>query len=237
MTALPPETPRVAALARYPVKSMRGEPCEALDLEPRGVVGDRSWAAYCPDGGIGSGKTTRRFRRVDGLLDHRAVLRGAVPEIEFADGRWLRADDPAAAARLSDALGRPLALRPESDVRHHDESPVHVVTTAGLRALAALLGEPLDPERFRANVVLEVPGTGFVEDAWIGRELLLGGDVVLRVDGGMPRCRMVDLAQADLPRDGRILKTLGTRPGVTFGLTASVLRGGTVHRGDPARLR
>jgi uncharacterized protein YcbX len=28
---------RVAALARYPVKSVRGEACEAVELESRGV--------------------------------------------------------------------------------------------------------------------------------------------------------------------------------------------------------
>ena len=236
MTALSPGTPRVAALARYPVKSMRGEFCDALDLEARGVVGDRRWAAYCPDGGIGSGKTTRRFRRVDGLLDRRAILRGEVPEIEFADGRCLRADDPAAAAGLTAEFGRPLALRPETDVPHHDESPVHVVTTAGLRAVAALLGKPVDPARFRPNVVLDVPGTGFPEDEWCGRTLELGDDVVLRLGPLMPRCVMVDLAQGELPRHGRILKSLTTR-GLTFGLTASVLRGGRVRRGEPARLR
>jgi uncharacterized protein YcbX len=227
----------VASLARYPVKSMRGESCDVLDLEHRGVVGDRLWAAYCPDGGIGSGKTTRRFRRVDGLLDHRAVLRGEMAEIEFPDGRWLRADDPAAAARLSAELGRPLVLRTETHVPHHDESPVHVITTAGLRAVAALLGEPVDPDRFRANVVLDTDGTGYPEDAWAGRELVLGEDVVLRVDGAMTRCVMVDLAQGRLPRHGRVLKALAAHRDLTFGLTAFVVRAGRVRVGEDARLR
>lgn len=33
----------------------------------RGLEGHRTWAVHTADGGIGSGKTTRRFRRVDGL--------------------------------------------------------------------------------------------------------------------------------------------------------------------------
>ncbi|HEV2887924.1 MAG TPA: MOSC N-terminal beta barrel domain-containing protein [Jatrophihabitans sp.] len=58
----------VALLARYPVKSMRGEQLASAEVERRGLVGDREWAVYTPDGGIGSGKSSRRFRRVDGLL-------------------------------------------------------------------------------------------------------------------------------------------------------------------------
>lgn len=131
----------VAGLARYPVKSVRGEQLAEVELEPRGVVGDRRWAAYTPDGGLGSGKTTPRFRRVDGLLDLRAT--GApVPVLELPDGQCVPVDRPAASTLLSAALGRPLVLRPEADVPHHDEAPVHLVTTAALRRLGELLGGP-----------------------------------------------------------------------------------------------
>jgi uncharacterized protein len=228
---------RVAQLHRYPVKSLGGEQPERVTLDRRGVVGDRFWAVHDREGRFGSGKTTRRFRRVDGLLRFRSSLDGGVPVVLAPDGRQAPVDTAEAAELLSDGLGRPLVLRRESDVPHHDESPVHVITTAGVRAVAALLGRPVDPRRFRANVVLDVPGTGFPEDGWIGRTLELGDEVALRLGPPMPRCVMVDLAQADLPRDGRILTALGGRPEPTFGLTAWVLRAGTVRRGDPARLR
>lgn len=94
----------VSLLARYPVKSMGGELLAAAEVASRGVVGDRSWAAYTADGGIGSGKTTRRFQRVDGLLAFRARIEDTVPVVEFPDGRTHRADDPAAA--LSSGCGR-----------------------------------------------------------------------------------------------------------------------------------
>ena len=58
----------VAALARYPVKSTAGEEIDEVRVMPRGLEGDRGWAVCTEDGGIGSGKTIRRFRRVDGLL-------------------------------------------------------------------------------------------------------------------------------------------------------------------------
>ena len=224
----------VALLARYPVKSMRGEPLEHVEVEPRGLSGDRGWAVYTDDGGIGSGKSTRRFRRVDGLLEWRAELAGTEPVIASPTGERYGAEG--AGARLSAALGRPLAVRPEGDVPHHDESPVHLLTSASLTSLGNLLGGRVDVARFRPNVVLDVPGEGFPEDEWIGRELALGDDVVLRLGPGMPRCVMVGLPQGELERDKHILRTLASERDLAFGLQASVVRGGIVRRGAPALL-
>ena len=229
----------VSLLARYPVKSMRGERLAHAEVEPRGVVGDRQWAVYTADGGIGSGKSSRRFRRVDGLLGLRASLDaadGSVPVIEFPTGQRLRADDPEADRVLSDTLRQPLRLGREGGVRHHDDCGVHLVTTAAARGLAELLGDAVDVARFRPNVVLEVPGAGFVEDGWTGRQLRLGDEVVLRLGAGMPRCVMVDMAQGPLGRDGRILKVLARERQLLMGLKAEVVRGGTIRQGDQAFL-
>ena len=225
---------RVGALLRYPVKSLGGEELEVVEVESRGLAGDRQWAVRTDDGGIGSGKTTRRFRRVDGLLDWRAVLDEGQPVVESPTGERYGVED--AAARLGEAMARPLAIRPEGDVPHHDESPVHLLTTASLRSLGQLLGRPVDVARFRPNVVLEVPGEGFPEDAWAGRDLALGDEVVLRLGPGMPRCVMVGLPQGELAKDKRILRTLASERDLVLGLQASVLRTGTVHRGDVASL-
>jgi uncharacterized protein len=226
---------RVGALLRYPVKSMGGEQLAEVEVQPRGLAGDRAWAVYTDDGGIGSGKSTRRFRRVDGLLEWRAELDGTEPVIASPTGERYSAED--AGARLSAALDRPLAVRPEGDVPHHDESPVHLLTSASLTSLGNLLGGRVDVARFRPNVVLDVPGEGFPEDAWVGRELALGDDVVLRLGPGMPRCVMVGLPQADLGKDKEILRTLAQERNLAFGLQASVVRGGTVRVGDRAVLR
>lgn len=230
----------VAALTRYPVKSMAGQPLTTAVVEKRGLVGDRGWAAYTPDGGLGSGKTTARFRRVDGLLDLQARLGadGAPPAVRLPDGSWRPAGDAETDAALSAVLGRPVSLRPETSVPHHDDSPVHLITTSGLRGLEALTGRPVDPARFRANVVLEVEGDDFVEDAWYGRVVVLGDEVRLRLLAGMPRCVMVGLPQPHeaLPRDGALLKELGRHRDVIFGVQAEVLQGGTVRSGDRAVL-
>ena len=256
----------VALLARYPVKSMRGEQLASAEIEQRGMVGDRQWAVYTPDGGIGSGKSSRRFRRIDGLLGFRATLTepaerdgsaeasgsaeagqpaeqsgpaeasGSAPLIESPSGQRFRADDPRAAELLSAELGRPVRLGREAGVRHHDESGLHLVTNATLGKLSELLGGPVDAARFRSNLLLDVPGAGFVEDAWVGRQLRLGSEVVLRLGPGMPRCVMVDLPQGSHGPDGRILKLLAAEHQLLLGLQVEVVRGGRVRLGDPAVL-
>lgn len=54
---------------RYPVKSMGGEQVDASWADAGGLLGDRVWAVQDSDGKLGSGKNTRRFRRMDGLLE------------------------------------------------------------------------------------------------------------------------------------------------------------------------
>ncbi|HET8605319.1 MAG TPA: MOSC domain-containing protein [Marmoricola sp.] len=229
---------RVVTLSRYPVKSMAGEHPDRLDVDGRGVVGDRVWAAYTADGGIGSGKTTRRFRRVEGLLDLRARLDGGTPLVLFPDGRERRAGEPATDEALSDLLGRPMRLQREGAVPHHDDAPLHLVTTAALRRLEELTGIAAPAARFRANLELDVAGSAFVEDGWADRRMRIGEDLVVRLGRGMPRCVMADMAQPHegLAHDGRVLKAVADVHDLDLGLMVSVERPGAVRVGDEAVL-
>jgi len=219
---------------------MAGEHLAEASFGPLGIDGDRRWALYTEDGGIASGKTTRRFRRVDRLFHLRARLNAGlgVPTVWLPDGRRFQADDPAASAAVSTLLEQPLELRPESAVCHHDESRVHVITTAAVRQLEQTAGAPIQAARFRANVVLAVEGTGFIEDDWQGGTLALGDEVRLSLGKQMSRCVMVGLAQphAGLAADPQLLKQLGRVHEVQFGLTAEVIQGGVVRPGDAAIL-
>ncbi len=239
---------RVAQLHRYPVKSLGGERPEHVELDRRGVVGDRLWAVHDPDGRFGSGKTSRRFRRMDGLLQLRAAYDGEVPVVTFPDGRSLRGDDPEVHAALSAHVGRPVTLAREGAVPHVDEGPVHLVTTASLRAAAA--AAPVDARRTRANLVLDThplddglltagapenEAGGFVEDDWVGRRLRMGTAEVA-LSAPMPRCVMVGMAQDGLPDDRAVLRDLLRRHDGYLGLVADVLVPGGVRAGDEARL-
>ncbi|HEU5109086.1 MAG TPA: MOSC N-terminal beta barrel domain-containing protein, partial [Micromonosporaceae bacterium] len=58
----------VERLWRYPVKSTGGERVDRVAVEFRGLAGDRLWAVRDAAGKFGSGKSTRRFRHMPGLL-------------------------------------------------------------------------------------------------------------------------------------------------------------------------
>lgn len=227
----------VGELHRYPVKSLSGERLPRLRLGERGVVGDRLWSVRDPDGKLGSGKSSRRFRRMDGLLALRAEYDGDVPVLTFPEGRSIRGDDPAVHAALSDHVGRPVTLGREEEVSHFDEGPVHLVTTASLATMATAHGRPVDPRRLRPNVVVDTgPRTGLLENGWAGRRVALGGEVVLEVLYAMPRCVMVDLPALDLPADHGLLQTVTDVNGGDLGVVADVVSPGSVSVGDPLSL-
>jgi uncharacterized protein YcbX len=224
----------VSRLWRYPVKSLLGEECRELAIEARGVAGDRLFALLDAQGKLGSGKDTRRMRRIDGLFSLRARSRAdGMPEILFPDGRWLPGDDPGIHSALSSLLGVDVTLAREASVSHFDSSPVHLVSTRALDWLRSRLPESkVDERRFRPNLVVE---TDEDEQAWLGRVLRVG-DVRLRVDAPTERCRMTTLPQSDLPNDPKILRRVAQEAGLNFGVYAQVLTPGAVAIGDRVSL-
>jgi len=215
---------RVVGLWRYPVKGLLGESLDELRLDARGVVGDRWWAVVGADGKLGSGKTTRRFRRMPNLFTMSSRTEG--DDVVVRVGEWEGSvRDPETARRVSDVVGEPVTLEKESSIRHHDEGGLHVVTTATLRQL-----DDVDARRLRPNIVLEVDGAQQVEDSWIGQELALG-DVTVKVTSPMPRCVMVTLPQSDLGFEPSLLSTIEDRFGGYVGVVAEVVRPGVLRAG------
>lgn len=213
---------RVVEVHRWPVKSLRGESLDRAEVGARGLDGDRLWALREPDGKLGSGKSTRRFRRMAGLLELAATYDGPVgagPVVSLPGGRSWRGPDPDLDAALTAYVGRPVGLAREDRVAHHDEGPLHLVTTATLGRLGT------DGATLRANLVLDAPGLEpFAEDAWSGRELRLGdGGPVLVVREPMPRCVMVGAA---------VLQEVTRANDGCAGAVVDVVAGGTVAVGQ-----
>jgi uncharacterized protein YcbX len=232
---------QVAEIRRYPVKSMLGEVLPVAEVGARGLAGDRLWAVRDPDGKFGSGKNTRRFRRMPGLFKFRAYGAEPAPIIELPDRRRFAAADPDGHHAVGELLGRPVTLAPEAAVAHHDEGPVSLITTASLRRLTELSadepgGAGVDPLRFRANLLIDVPGCDFAEDRWSGRRLQIGPRVVLHVVRPLTRCVMIDLAQDRAGARSDLLKTLAEHHALTFGVFATVERPGRIAVGDPCSL-
>ncbi len=223
----------VLELWRYPVKSLLGEVLDKVTLEQRGVAGDRLYAVTDRNGKLGSGKTSTRFRRMDGLFELSARLAEERPLVTLPDQRELAWDDPALAALLSERYGDELRLSREDAIPHHDASPLHLLTTASLDWLSAQLpSSQIDRRRFRPNVLLDVGGEGLVEDSWVGRRFALG-DAVIRVTGRTDRCVMTTNPQSELPKDPAVLRAVTELNDECLGVFAAVEESGVVRVGDP----
>ncbi len=265
----------VAALWRYPLKSMLGERLERLEVEARGVVGDRGYALWDPAlQRVASAKNPRLW---GDLLAYRARYMAEpragepLPPLEVEgplDGAEappvaLRSDDPALVERLSQRLGRAVALLdqppsgasldqywPPVEGRDYqnvtnalvlpegtffDACPVHAISTATLAELRRLApGLDFAVERFRPNLLIEPSaGSGFVEESWAGGVLAIGESLRLRVEGGCPRCVITTLAQGELPETLEILRATARHNRVTAGIRLRVLVPGSMAIGDP----
>ncbi len=224
----------VVSLRRYPVKSMGGEDLALVDLDTRGLIGDRWYAVEDDDGHFASGKTTRRFRRRDAVFaftahtdpDGRVIVSGPA-------GRW-PVGDPELDQRLSQEMRTAVRITPEADVPHQDMGSVSIVSTATLRWCADRWGGSADPRRLRVNIVIEADEP-FIEERWIQHDLSFGS-TRLRVVGRAPRCRMIDIRQDGAQPGERWLKSLAQERDMFLAVYADVIRPGRLRVGDQARV-
>lgn len=244
---------QVGSLWRYPVKSMRGESCDELRLEERGVAGDRAFGVF--DLGSGTIVSAKREGRLLGavadlssgelvvrLPDGREHGRGEI--LDECLSRWLERP-----VRLIDAatFGAGTYECPEDYDRDDselvqwegpsgsfvDESPLHLLTTADLEQLA--LERPdlqWDVRRFRPNVVVDAApdSLGLLQP---GQRLQLG-DVEVEIQKGCSRCVMTTRHQPEsLERQLDILRHVSKAHNNVIGVRAKVVRTGLIRVGDP----
>lgn len=147
---------RVAQLWRFPVKSMRGERVDAIHVGFRGLEGDRGWA-------VALTKHATLLSAVDAL----AQLLGREVAFVRADA-YSRARYDLPENYATTGKGKSLRFRCPAGT-FFDLGHVHLVTTSTLAALGGV-----DVRRLRPNALVQTFGDGFVEDEWVGRELVLG---------------------------------------------------------------
>jgi uncharacterized protein YcbX len=224
---------RVAELWCYPVKSLGGQQLDEARCGMRGFDGDRQWAVRGEDGKIGSGKTTRRFRRMPGLLSMASFVDDhGVAWVRFADGESRRVDDPMTAVLIGAVVGEDITLSMEGETSHFDDAPLHLVSTASLRWLEERRPtDQIDRRRFRPNLLVECEGFEMPEDGWLGRRLQVGGATV-KVEKRTERCVMTTLAQDDLGFAPGILGDLTKTNESCLGVYARVVSEGTIRVGD-----
>ena len=227
------EVGRVAALWRYPVKSMAAERCDEVEVSWHGFAGDRRWAF------VRSGLERSDFPWM--TIRERAQMRHYRPS--FADpsrpdasrtlvrtpgGHELEVVDPALAAELGPGVR---VIKQNRGV--FDAMPLSLITTQSVAALGAMVGAELDTQRFRPNLLIEAAGeTPFREEAWLGSVLRIGG-MRMRVDQRDERCVIVNIDPVTTERDPAILRTLAREREACIGVYGSTVEPGSVAVGDP----
>lgn len=123
-----------------------------------------------------------------------------------------------------------------ADGRFYDFGTVHLVTSGALARLGEEHGGPVDPSRFRPNLVVDLDA-----DPEPGTRLRLGPDAEVEVRLPTPRCVIPSLAHGPDGADRTILTTLARHhrievPGLgkatCFGFYADVIATGTLTVGD-----
>jgi uncharacterized protein YcbX len=218
----------VHEIRRYPVKSMAGESLSSVDIDARGLIGDRWYAVVDGDGKLASGKHSTRFRRRDAVFEFASRTTDEGVRVSGRGGQWSVGEADLDDA-LSDAMGDPVRVLAEDETPHQDAGQVSLVGTASLDWCREHLGVDADRRRIRPNLVI---GTSepFVEETWSG--VLTIGTARLHVVRRIERCRMIDIAQDGLPAEGRWLRSLSSTREMLLAVYLDVVDPGTVRVRD-----
>jgi uncharacterized protein len=250
----------VAWITYAPVKGLRLQSVEEVDLGPTGAPGDRRFHLVAEDRRLVNGKLAAQLFQVSAEADPEgtsltlhlpdgSVLDG---EVELGDaietsfyGRPVsgRIVNGSFAAALSEVAGMPLRLVRIDDagagVDRGADGGVTCVSSAALDDLAGEAGvESVDGRRFR--MLFGIDGIeAHEEDGWLGRRVAFG-DAIVRLRGLVGRCLVTSKSPDTGEKDLDSLRTIkryrpeveGEEP-IPFGVYGGVEQPGRVRLGDP----
>ncbi len=228
---------RVAAVFRYPVKSMAAEPVEDIGVSWHGLSGDRRWAFLRP-GLPRNGLPWLTLRQRNDLnAYHPCWTEPARPDasaviVRTPAGAQLDVTSPVLAAEIGEGV-RAMKL----DRGTFDSMPLSLITTRTLDSIGALLGTAVNVLRFRPNLVVEAfGGAAFPEEMWVGQALRVG-TTWMRIDGRDKRCVVVNVDPLTGRRDPTVLRAIAGHREMCLGVYGSTIRPGRVAVGDSVVLQ
>lgn len=221
------------ALWRYPVKSMAEDALPEVDVSWHGLAGDRRWA-FVREGVERSGFPWLTIReRADMGLYRPSFADAGRPDasrtlVRTPSGGSFDVTDPALAAELGHGAR---VIKQNRGI--FDSLPLSLMTTQTVDALGALVGRPLEPLRFRPNLLVRASGdAAFPEDGWVGSVLRVGG-MRMRVDERDERCVVINVDPVTRERDSAILRAVAQQREACLGVYGSTVEPGRVAVGDP----
>ena len=244
---------RLEKIYRYPVKGLSAEPMARASLSAgQTIAGDRQYAiengpigfdpaapAYFPKQRFLMLMRNERLARLDARFDdatHTLALRdgGDTVRGDLGTPEGRRHIEAFFAAICADELrGPPKVLSaPGHSFSDVARKVVSIINLASVAVVEQLVGAPVDPLRFRANLyVAGWPAWG--EFDLLGKTLALGADVRVRVVKRIVRCAATNVEPGTGLRDLDIPHSLFRACGHSdCGIYAEVVAGGTIAPGD-----
>jgi uncharacterized protein YcbX len=204
---------RIAGLWRYPVKSLKAEPLARATVLADGLAGDRTAAL---------------------VVETPAHARAGKPYRGKESASLHLTPDPATAASYAADAGVLVTLD-RAQPRWFDAGAVSLLLDLWVHDVEALVGEPLDPLRWRPNLYAHaVPGFAKREADLVGATLR-AGSVVLRVAATIKRCvtPTYDIATGEaLPL---VLEAVAAQRANVVGVYCDVVVPGELATGDTIR--
>ena len=248
---------------RYPVKSMRGELVESVFVGFSGLEGDRFYSVvnnagkpefpwftareqeplllYTP-----KFTDTARTAQPGNLATTQAAAPGINPmypeeetfavQVTSPGGESFEIRDPAFIAHLESLTSESLRIQ-FSQKGQMDSRPLSLLSTQTVKGLSKELDMDIDRRRFRANLYIEWNNDdAFFEDSLIGRTVLLGDQVELKIIERDSRCKMITIDPDTAETTPQILKHVTRKHGGYTGVYGAVLKEGVVNVGDTISL-
>ena len=226
----------LSSLHRFPIEPLAGENPNTSLLSSGGLVGDRVYEVVNAETGAPLTAASslellsfsvRYFEDLVAAEDLDSWMRIRAP-----NGKEYGFGDAEAMGELARAAGQAVRL----SRRVSDANPIRVVSRPTLRLAERTYGAPLEPERLRANLVIEIAeGKAFDEDRWIGRRLRIG-EALLEVLVVSTGCIETAFRTTTAEGDADLLAGLVKVHGGHLGVAARATGGQRLRAGDPVVL-
>jgi uncharacterized protein YcbX len=204
---------RLAAIWRYPVKSLAAEGLTETRIERDGIPGDRVSALFAGDGHFRAGKT------YEGIHDDRLhVFRRAEEAVAHAAGRGVQVQERT------------------GDGPYHFALPISLIFDRWIAEVESATGLSLDPRRWRPNLYARA-GASFElsEQDFIGKSVTVG-NVELRAVKTIKRCVVTTYDVHGGPSSPEVLDYVANERANVMGVYCEVLTPGDAAIGDAVSL-
>jgi hypothetical protein len=247
-------TAHITAIYRYPVKGLSPEPLDRVTLKAGETLPfDRAFAIE--NGGREFDEAAPSYLPKTKFLmlmrDERlATLRTSV-DTESGDMTVLRDGKQVARGNLRERIGRQMleqffaafmgdGLRGAPHIVHAEghsfsdvaAKAVSIINLASIRDLERVIGRPVDPLRFRANVYIDGLAP-WQEFEWLDKDIALGDQAAAHVFKRIQRCAATNVDPQTGDRDMQIPRALQNAFGhVDMGIYATVTAPGKIALGE-----